>query len=179
MSWWQRIRRGLMPAAIFVGVFLVHYVWLAVFPERSAVQNQWVAVPETYGGILKRYLEGQNYWLGFSYALALAFVAASFRRYREESCCQSRNLAIGGVTFTGVLAVAGCFLLGCCGSPMLAVYVSLFGAAFAPVAKPLAAGITLLSVVGASWWAGHQRNRSARVALATGVGGGSPQRPAE
>lgn len=66
--------------------------------------------------------------------------------------CAARNLAIGGVTLSGVLAVAGCFLLGCCGSPMLAVYLSLFGAAFLPFAKPLVAGLTAASLVAGWWW---------------------------
>ena len=37
---------------------------------------------------------------------------------------------MGGITLSGFLAVAGCYLLGCCGSPMLAVYMSLFGVSF-------------------------------------------------
>ena len=41
-------------------------------------------------------------------------------------------------------------MLGCCGSPMLAVYLSLFGAAFLPWAKPLIALLTTVTLF-AAW----------------------------
>jgi hypothetical protein len=50
------------------------------------------------------------------------------------------------------LALAGCFLVGCCGSPMLVVYLSLFGAWFLPLAKPLVAVVTTISIAAAWWW---------------------------
>jgi hypothetical protein len=59
---------------------------------------------------------------------------------------------LGGLTLTGFLAVAGCFLVGCCGSPMLVVYLNLFGAGFLPLAKPLVAVVTTLAIIGAWWW---------------------------
>lgn len=46
---------------------------------------------------------------------------------------------------------SGCFLLGCCGSPMLGVYLALFGAKALGAGKPLMAGITLLST-GCGYW---------------------------
>jgi len=60
--------------------------------------------------------------------------------------------ALGGVTLTGFLALAGCFLVACCGSPMLVVYLSLFGADFLPLAKSLVAVVNTLSIIGAWWW---------------------------
>ncbi len=51
------------------------------------------------------------------------------------------------MTLVGVLYGAGCFLIGCCGSPMLAVYLSLFGASVLGFLKPLVAIVTTLSVV--------------------------------
>ena len=53
---------------------------------------------------------------------------------------------MGGITLVGVLMAGGCFLIGCCGSPMLAVYVSLFGSRALGVGKPLTALVTLVSV---------------------------------
>ena len=47
--------------------------------------------------------------------------------------------AFGGVSLVTLLAAAGCFLIGCCGSPMLAIYVSLFGSKAAGIGKPLMA----------------------------------------
>jgi len=35
---------------------------------------------------------------------------------------------------------------------MLALYLSLFGAWFLPLAKPLVAAVTTLSIIGAWWW---------------------------
>jgi hypothetical protein len=58
---------------------------------------------------------------------------------------------VGGLTLVGVLMAGGCFLIGCCGSPMLAVYVSLFGAKALSVGKPLTALVTLVSV-GCGYW---------------------------
>ena len=148
----QKLRRALLPAAVLLAVLVFHFVWLGVFPEKNAVQEQWVSVPESEGPWLTRYVETQSYWLGLSYGMSIAFAAVALRRYREGRFCTARNLAIGGITFSGVLSVVGCYLLGCCGSPMLAVYLNLFGAAFIPMAKPIMAGVTFLSVMLAWWW---------------------------
>jgi hypothetical protein len=59
--------------------------------------------------------------------------------------------AVGGITLVGVLMAGGCFLIGCCGSPMLAVYVSLFGSRALGVGKPLTALVTLVSVSCGYW----------------------------
>lgn len=144
------LRRAALPITAFIGVFFIHFIWLGMFPEQDPAQSRWatVAVPTS---ALARYVESQDYWLGYSYALALSFAVLALRRYREGRSCAARNMAIGGVTFTGFLAAAGCFLVGCCGSPMLVVYLNLFGAAFLPLAKPLMAGVTTISI-GTSWW---------------------------
>lgn len=160
-------RRWFLPAGVFVAAFAAHVVWIGIFsrwtgtaacevPAPGAARPAWTAP----------YLESQSYWLGYSYALSLAFAATAIRRYRAERLCAARNLAIGGVTLSGFLAVAGCFLIGCCGSPMLAVYLGLFGAAFLPVAKPVIAGLTTLSVLVASWWMDRARKKAAACACA-------------
>jgi hypothetical protein len=156
----KRLRRYLIPAAVFIFVFAAHYIWLGLFPERGTAQNLWIPVETDW---LQTYINSQNYWLGFSYGLSLAFAAYAIIRYLEERRNGSRNLAIGGVGFTGFLAVAGCFLLGCCGSPMLAVYISLFGAAFLsfiPFLKPLVALVTVISISLALTWM-HRRRKAA------------------
>ncbi len=61
-------------------------------------------------------------------------------------------MAVGGITLSGFLVAAGCFLVGCCGSPMLGVYLSLFGARFLPLAKPLIAAVTTLMIAAAAVW---------------------------
>jgi hypothetical protein len=148
----QKFRRFLLPLGVFLGVAAAHYVWSGLFPEVDPAQARWASLPGSDASWLKRYLETQGYWLGYSYALSLAFAAAALRRYREERFCSAKTLAFGGVTLSGFLALAGCFLVGCCGSPMLVVYLSLFGAGFLPLAKPLVAVVTTISIIGAWWW---------------------------
>jgi hypothetical protein len=46
----------------------------------------------------------------------------------------------------GALYAVGCFALGCCGSPMLPIYLSLLGGKLVGVGGPLMFGLTLLSV---------------------------------
>lgn len=156
----RAIRRALLPAAVFAAVGALHFTWLGLFPEHDPAQDRWAAVaaPSTTSWVA-RYLERQDYWLGFSYALPLAFAVAAFRRYREERLCSARTLAVGGLTLSGVLCVVGCFLIGCCGSPMLGVYLGLFGAAFLPFARPLVAGLTTASLLVAWWWMERRRRR--------------------
>jgi len=148
----QKFRRFLLPLAVFLVVAAAHFVWSGLFPEVDPAQARWatLAAPET--SWLNRYFESQSYWLGYSYALSLAFAVLALRRYREERFCSAKTLAFGGVTLSGFLALAGCFLVGCCGSPMLVIYLSLFGAWFLPLAKPLVAVVTTLSIIGAWWW---------------------------
>lgn len=158
----------MLPAAVFAFVATAHYAWLGFFPETGAdgalaaactegvcAEGQACSAGETSpvtASSMDRYIAGQNYWLGLSYGSSLAFAAAALRRYRERSLCSARNLAIGSVSISGLFAVLGCYLLGCCGSPMLGVYLSLFGAAFLPLAKPLVALLTLASLATAWWW---------------------------
>lgn len=117
----MKFRRLLLPMLVFVAVGLIHFVWSGAFPERDATQDRWQTVTDERPSWFNRYWEGQSYWLGYSYALAVAFAAVALRRYQEQRMCAARNLAVGGITLTGFLAVAGCFLIGCCGSPMLGV----------------------------------------------------------
>ena len=156
-----RLRSAVLPLGVFLGVIIVHYLWSGFFPEYDPVQARWASLPAKDLSWLKRYIETQGYYLGYAYALSLTFAAVALRRYREDRFCQGRIIAIGGVTFSGFLAVAGCFLVGCCGSPMLVVYLSLFGASFLPLAKPLLAALTTISILGAWWWMNrHQPSSS-------------------
>jgi hypothetical protein len=148
----QKFRRFLLPLSVFLGVAAAHFVWSGLFPEVDPAQARWASLAAPEASWLHRYLESQSYWLGYCYALSLAFAVAALRRYREERFCSAKTLAFGGFTLSGFLALAGCFLVGCCGSPMLVIYLSLFGAWFLPLAKPLVAVVTTLSIIGAWWW---------------------------
>ena len=77
---------------------------------------------------------------------------------RRWSCCgwyHSGRCAHGG----------GCFLIGCCGSPMLAVYVTLFGSRALGVGKPLTALVTLVSVDCGYWCLSRRLAHVVSVAL--------------
>lgn len=162
-----RPSRALLPFFVFIGVVAVHFVWKGLFPDRDPAQDRWVSVAADRSW-LQSYISSGSYWLGYSYALSLAFAAVAFRRFREQRAGAARNLAIGSVTLTGVLAFTGCFLIGCCGSPMLAIYLSLFGAAFLPFAKPLVAGMTTLSLIAGWLWMTRRASRSASAGVACG-----------
>jgi glucan phosphoethanolaminetransferase (alkaline phosphatase superfamily) len=157
----SRLHRAALPLFVFLTIIAVHYVWMGYFPERDPVQDRWVSVATTEVSWYRHYVESQSYWLGYSYALPLAFAAVTIRRYRRQRRRAGRILAIGSVTLTGFLATAGCFLLGCCGSPMFAVYLSLFGASFLPFAKPIVAALTTAMIVAAWAWMNRQTRRVA------------------
>lgn len=156
-----RLWRIGIPAIVFVAVWAFHYLWHGFFPDQDPLQSQWAEVAVANDPWWDRYIAFQNYWLGFSYSLSLAFATYAFQRYLRDCHCAGRKLAIGSVTLTGFLAMAGCFLIGCCGSPMLPVYMSLFGAGFIPMAKPLVASATFASVVLAWFYLNFRRPRTA------------------
>ena len=95
------------------------------------------------------YFASDGIWLGLSYAVAAAFTVHALAQFRQNRKSAAAGAA-GGAVMLGALYAAGCFLLGCCGSPMLAVYLGLFGARGAGLAGPLVFAITLLSV-GLGW----------------------------
>ncbi len=154
------MKRAILPASVFMAIFGLHYLWLGLFPEWPGSPNGCALRPDV-SGWWQRYIQNQSYFLGFSYALSLAFAAWALRRYKEEKMCGSRTLAIGGVTFPGVLAIVGCYASGCCGSPMLVVYLNMLGVAFLPLAKPLVALITLAWVTVSYFWLIGRSRRSA------------------
>jgi len=140
-------KKLLFPAVAFAAMFAFHAAH--VLWKIAAISEQWLQL--TSVAPLSLYLARQEYWLGFSYALVAAFTT-----YAIVSFLQSQRGgvagAIGGMTLSGVLYFAGCFLLGCCGSPMLAVYLGLFGASLLGITKPLTAALTLASVVIGYLW---------------------------
>ncbi len=96
-------------------------------------------------GGFRPYLRSGDYYTGFSYALAVAFSIWALAESAERRRAALAAGAEGGVSLAALLAPGGCFLAGCCGSPMLAVYLGIFGAKALGAGKPLMAGITLIS----------------------------------
>jgi hypothetical protein len=161
------LKEALLPLGVFTAVFGLHYLWLGLFPEQDPAQARWAVLPpDGTAAWLPKYIQAQSYWLGYSYALSLAFAAVALRRYLRNRSCGAGRFAVGGLTFTGLLSVAGCYLIGCCGSPMLIVWMNLFGAKFLPLAKPLMAGVTTASIAGAWCWMIRSTSRPIRLTTA-------------
>ncbi len=134
-------KKTIYPAASFLAVFLLHGAYIVLNAAK------WASIGND--SLLSRYLNDQDYFMGLSYGLAAGFTVYSFKRFTGGQRVGLGG-AIGGLTMTGILYFGGCFLLGCCGSPMLAVYLSLFGSSYAGFTKPLVLIITMLSI-GLSW----------------------------
>ena len=160
------IKHRLLTLIAFIVTLTIHYVWLGLFPETDPAQSQWVLVPVERSW-WDLYLETESYWLSYSYALCVAFIVMASQRYLLTRCKAYGKMAVGGVTLTGGLAVFGCFLLGCCGSPMLIVWINLFGAGIVPLAKPLVALLTTCSIVIAWYWMrySNKKGRPAEVSF--------------
>ncbi|GIW86398.1 MAG: hypothetical protein KatS3mg108_0722 [Isosphaeraceae bacterium] len=144
--------RWLAPV-VFAAIFFGHFAYLTRSTAGATGQGQWAAYEfdEPDDSRVGRYLDAGNQWLGLSYAASGAFAAWCFARLlrqRREAVAASA----GGLTLSGVLVAGVCFLTGCCGSPMLPLYLGLLGPKFLSVTKPLAFAITLLSIaLGYAW----------------------------
>jgi len=153
----------LIPAVVFVAIFVAHALYVGAC--AASAPSGWmdfgisahVAGPLGLGA----YWRGQDYFIGFSYALAAAFATWALSRsilFRQGRTVTA-GAAAGGVTLLGALMAGGCFLIGCCGSPMLAVYLSLFGAKALGLGKPLMALVTLVSVSCGYWCLSRRLSR--------------------
>ncbi|UCE74512.1 MAG: hypothetical protein JSV56_02085 [Methanomassiliicoccales archaeon] len=140
-------KKILYPLIAFVVVFILHATYSIL--QGIQISKQWVQIEDITP--LSLYFERHDYFLGISYALAGAFTIYAFLKFLEG---RRNGVAgvLGGVTLTSILYFSGCFLLGCCGSPMLAVYLGLFGSSFLGFTKPLVLIITSTSVVIGYLW---------------------------
>lgn len=141
---------------VFLAILAGHFLYATREVSISGNNAAWAAYkfeqPEE--SRLNRYIGPGEYWLGLSYGLAGAFAAFSLLRairMRREALAASAGAA-GGIALGGLLWAGVCFLVGCCGSPMLPVYLGLLGPKFLGVTKPLTFGLTLLSIVAGSAW---------------------------
>jgi hypothetical protein len=145
----------LFPVVVFVAIFVAHalYVGACAASALSGWMDFGISAHVVGPLGLGAYWRGQDYFIGFSYALAATFATWALSRsilFRQGRTVTA-GAAAGGVTLVGVLMAGGCFLIGCCGSPMLAVYLSLFGAKAFGLGKPLMALVTLISVSCCYW----------------------------
>lgn len=165
-------RKTWLAAVVFAAVLAVHFLWSGFFPETDAAQADWVEARQQTPW-LRSYIENGDFWMGYSVALPMAFASVMFARFITNRASHNKNAAVGGMTVSGVLAVAGCFLVGCCGSPMLIIWAGLFGVAFLPFAKPLVAAFTTATILAIWLWANRIQkktdpNPSCRKSPATG-----------
>jgi len=137
--------------SVFVGVYAAHAFYLSriVATPMAGWADSEIMTPGFLG--LGPYLQGQDYYTGFSYALGAAFAAWAIGRFLRSRQAAMAAGAAGSITFVGVLLAAGCFMIGCCGSPMLGVYLGIFGAKALGIGKPLMALVSLVSV-GVGYW---------------------------
>lgn len=131
-----------MPAAVFIAVFATHLLYIL------AISDPGCGPPPTLIG----YFENGDVFLGFAYALGAAYTVWSFMLFMACRSTASAAGAAGGTILTAGLASAGCFLAGCCGSPMLAVYIGLFGANTVTIPKWAIALLTLTLCGISIWW---------------------------
>ncbi len=107
--------RRLAAGLAFVTVFLVHFFWISAFPESNNAQDAWLTAPAAQStGWLDRYIVGQHYWMGYAYALSIAFAVYALLLFAGSRISASGRLAIGSLSLSGFLALFGCFLVGCC-----------------------------------------------------------------
>jgi hypothetical protein len=136
----------LFAAVAFVAVFVGHILYLRYL--TIAPQKDWADNFNPSGSFWQGYLISHDYFVSFSYALSASFAVWATSRFMYSRRRAAMVGALGGVSLTTLLAAAGCFLIGCCGSPMLLIYVSLFGSKAAGIGKPLMALISLISIGG-------------------------------
>lgn len=143
------VKQALLPALVFSLAMIAHYIWFVKtgsIPAQAAGSCCGSGCATTTPGIAE-YLKTQNYLLGYSVALSLSFASIAIRQFMHQQSKAATGAAVGGISVSAILGFAGCYLTGCCGSPMLGVYIGLLGPTFLPFAKPLVAIITTASIL--------------------------------
>ncbi|KUG25190.1 hypothetical protein ASZ90_004994 [hydrocarbon metagenome] len=155
----KKITYSITSFFVIVSVHFAYSVWQTV-----ETANKWKQLKEINPFL--QYFERQDFFLGLSYALTAAFTAYAIANFLEKRKVGIAG-TVGGFTLVGILYFAGCFLTGCCGSPMLAVYLSLFGSSIIGFAKPITAGLTAMSVMFGFVWI--NRNSKTKVCSSNDV----------
>ena len=98
------------------------------------------------------YITSGDIFLGFSLAVGVLFTFSCLRRFFHNRSHAEAVGTIGGTAAVAGVAAAGCFLTGCCGSPMLIVYASFLGIQGFEVPKWAIAAVTVISTSLGWWW---------------------------
>lgn len=147
---------------IALGVFITVFTCQAFYVRHltQTPPDAWAQVDVAADHLgFDPYFHSQEYLVGFSYALSASFAAWMIARFVAARRTRSVAEAAGGLTLAGGIMVAGCFLIGCCGSPMLPIYIGLFGAKALQLGKPIMALISVVSV-GCAYWCVSRRTNS-------------------
>lgn len=135
------------PLIGFILIFLSHSIYSIL--KMMKISQKWVQIGDINS--LSLYFKQQDFFLSFSYALTVAFTIYAILKFQENRKSGVVGI-VSGITLISVFYIGGCFLLGCCGSPMLAVYLSVFGSSFLGFTKPVIAIMTTLSVIIGYFW---------------------------
>ena len=135
----DKVKKTIMPLATFITVFMLHLLYFKL-TEGACGTISW----------FQKYIREQEYFLGISYALSFTFVTFAFLKFKENRK-SALKAAIGG----GLVAVVlwfFCFLFGCCGSPMLILYLNLIGLSSLKVSKLALLVMTIIFIgIGYIW----------------------------
>lgn len=131
--------------ASFIVTLLAHFIYTGI--TGASVSNLWAY---NVNNPWKAYFFRGDYFLGAAYALSVTFTLFVFLNFLERR--KNKKELAASVSLTGLLYLFGCYLVGCCGSPLLAVYAGFFGASFLGWTKPVIFALTLISVIAGIVW---------------------------
>lgn len=131
----DKVKKIVVIVTVFISVFMTQLLYF-----------KFKLAKEPCGSIawFQEYIKGQEYFLGLSYALSFAFIVFAFLKFKENRNYAWKAALSGGI-FTGILWFL-CFLFGCCGSPMLIVYLNLLGISGLKVPKLVLLLMTIIFV---------------------------------
>ncbi len=162
------LKSGFLSVFVFTAVFVFHGL-RTMYGPTDPEAGRWVALPLSFGERFSGYFFEGAIWLGYTYALSAAFAVWAVLQYFSRRA--SAGAALGSFSLAGALWASACFMVGCCGSPMLGVWVALLGSAAAPWLGPASALLTTVSVLTAGYW--MRRRAAVRACCTDACGCGS------
>lgn len=148
-------KKHLIIAGSFLLTFFVHAFYIVL--SSIHIAKKWNYSHET--NFILQYFTKQDFLLGLSYALAVAFTIYSLLQFLQNRK-KGLKSSIAGIGLTGIIYFLGCFLIGCCGSPMLVVYLNLFGASFLGFTKIIVFVLTTISILVCLWYMNRKSKKS-------------------
>ena len=145
--------KWMITVCVFIAILAGHFLYATRAVSIADADSRWASYKFDRPAASRwdRYAGPGEYWLGMSYGLAGAFATFCLLRVVRMRH-KALSASAGGIAIGSLLWAGGCFIVGCCGSPMLPVYLGLLGPKFLTVTKPLTFGLTLLSIAAGSAW---------------------------